>query len=393
MVFHNEFLDKRKIKVINIVSLLLGFSQASIIYVMSSYFAKASGSENVGLFYAVSYLILLICLLNMHKLVRRVGKSVVFCFSILMKIVMLIFLSNTDPSVFSVFFLVAYMVFEGMGWVSLDTILESYSLDEESGRIRGRHLTILNAGFLLGPFISTQLLDKFGYYGIFIFLLILNSIIFLVVLTKLNNAPNDFRKDISITDMIKKVLRRKKISRIYYIACVLDFFYALMVIYTPIHLLNIGFNWDKIGTILTIMLIPFVILQYPMGIVADKKKNEGKLLVIGVVIMAVSTFAIYFIGSRDILIWSLVLFATRLGAAIVEVLRDSYFYKQIDGEDVDLIDFFRTAAPVGNIIAAGISFALLSFLPVKIVFILVAVVVFSALIPAFHLDKEKILRY
>ena len=77
---------------------------------------------------------------------------------------------------------------------------------------------------------------------------------------------------------------------------------------------------------------------------------------------------------------------------MIEVLRDSYFYKRIDGEDVDLINFFRTAMPVGNVFAALASFILLFFFSLKWVFILIALVIFSALIPAWRLAEHKLVK-
>jgi hypothetical protein len=45
----------------------------------------------------------------------------------------------------------------------------------------------------------------------------------------------------------------------------------------------------------------------------------------------------------------------------METMRDSYFYKRVDGNDVDLISFFRTARSVGALLAAGITFLFLYF--------------------------------
>jgi len=74
---------------------------------------------------------------------------------------------------------------------------------------------------------------------------------------------------------------------------------------------------------------------------------------------------------------------------MLEVLRDSYFYKRIDGGDVDLIDFFRTAMPAGYIVSSVLTLPLLLIFSIKATFILVAVVVFSALLPAFFLADNK----
>jgi len=280
------------------------------------------------------------------------------------------------------------LVFGNLEWASLDVILESISSDQMSGRIRGLHLTVLNAGFLFGPLISTRILDNFGYKKVFLVLFILNSMVFVLSLS-LRKMNKKFESGISTIEVLKKVYRRKNVLKIYYVSFVLEFFYALMVIYTPIYLMDLGFGWDKIGIIFTVMLVPFVFLQYPMGILADKKWGEKEFIIISLILMSFSAAIIYFVGSAGIALWSVVLFATRIGAATLETLRDSYFYKRIDGQDVDLINFFRTAMPAGYVFGSAISALALLFFPLKVVFLIVGIVVFSALIPAFSLVDNK----
>lgn len=374
------------------ISFFLGFSQAVLIYVMSTYFKEASGTENVGGFYFIAYLVLLLILLNLHKLTQKLGKTSVFLLVLAFKIISLVFLVNSQPSNWGIFILMLYVIFSGLEWVSLDTILESFSCDNESGRIRGMHLTILNAGFLLGPFVSTQLLGKFNFYGIFIFLLLFNILVFFYALIRLRDTNGRPKINISVVSLLKKVFKRKNVISIYYISFVLEFFFALMVIYMPIYLIDLGLNWSQIGIIFSVMLLPFVFLQYPMGFLADKKMGEKKLLILALFIMAFSSILVYLTNSPSVLIWSLVMLGTRIGAAMVEILRDSYFYKRVDGDDVDLIGFFRTAMPVGYIIAASLSFIILLFLPLSAIFILSALVAFSALVPAYYLVENKLPR-
>ena len=54
--------------------------------------------------------------------------------------------------------------------------------------------------------------------------------------------------------------------------------YAWMVIYTPLHMLDLGFTWEEIGQIFTIMLIPFVLVEYPAGWLADKYIGETEMM-------------------------------------------------------------------------------------------------------------------
>jgi len=385
---HKEFLDRKKIRIINLITMMMGFSQAILAYVMSTYFKEASGTENVGPFYFASYAILLLLLLNLHKVVRILGKINVFILSVFFNVIFIALLANIAPSYLGMFILMLYVISSGLEWVAMDAVLESYSTDGESGRIRGKHLTILNIGFLLGPFISTRFLDWFGFQGVFIFLLFFNSLLFIYTLLKLRGSNEKFEKEICVRDVIRKVMKRKDLFHIYYISFALEFFYALMVIYTPIYLLDRGLDWNQIGLIFTAMLVPFVIVQYPAGIMADKKWGEKRMLMAAIAMMGIFTLLAYFIHSKSILIWSMVLFGTRIGAALIEVLRDSYFYRLIDGQDVDLINFFRTSMPVAFILGSVLSFLLLLFFPVKAVFILVALVSLSALVPVFSLKDN-----
>lgn len=386
---HKENLDENRLRLSSFVTFLMGFSQAVLVYVMSSYFKEATGTESIGIFYGVSYFIFLIILLNLHKLVRLLGKANVFYFSVLLNIIISTLLIFTNPSMTGVLLLMLYIVMSHIEWVALDMIVESFSVDNKSGRIRGLHLTILNAGFWFGPFVSTYILDKIGFGGIFIFALIFNSFVFIFGLMGFRNINHRFEQKLKVSEVIRKVLAKKDIMRIYYVSFVLEFFYALMTIYTPIYLRNLGYSWESIGLIFTIMLAPFVMLQYPMGILADKKFGEKEFLIFAILMMAIATIAIYFIGSGSVVIWAAVLFATRIGAALIEILRDSYFFKKVDAYDVDIINFFRTSLPVAYIAATIFSSFILFFLPIKFAFVFTGLIVLSALYPASKLVDNK----
>jgi MFS family permease len=386
---HKEKFNKKKVKIIGFITFLMGFSQASIIYVLSTYFARISGTENIGIFYMISYGIVLLALLNFHKAVKKIGKSRVFILALFGKVIVVATLALLPPNWMAIPFMMLYLIFSGLEWVGMDIILESYSQDRMSGRIRGIHLTILNAGFIAGPYISTRLLSHYDFHGVFAFVLILNSLILAISLVGLRQVSYQFKKTESVFELVRRVLHRKNVLRIYYISFVLEFFYALMVIYTPIYLSNLGFSWNEIGVIFVYMLIPFVLLQYPAGLLADKKMGEKELIIISLLITAATTFVIYFTASTAIAVWIVILFATRIGAALVDVLRDSYFYKRIGCDDVDLIDFFRTSMSVAYIVATGISVVFLIFFPLKAIFIFMALVVFSAILPAAMLQDNK----
>ena len=386
---HLEHVDKKKLEILSFISFLFGFSQAILVYVIADYFKEAFGSTNVSIFYFISYAIALVGILNIHKIIKRLSKSTAMFLFLFLQVCSVTFLVFTSPSIVGVSLLMTYIVASYLAWVMLDIIVEDYSEDKKSGRIRGMHLTILNAGFVVGPFISTQVLERFGFNGLFFVAMLISMFMFIVAILGLRSDNQRFGQNLTIRDLVKKIFVNKDVMKIYAVSLALEFFFALMVVYTSLYLLELGMSWSKIGIIFTIMLIPFVILGYPVGFLADKKLGEKEMIIFGLAIMAISSASIFFITSTSIWIWSLILFATRIGATIIETLRDSYFYKKIDGRDVDIISFFRTTPSVAYILATTISAVILIFFPLKSVFLLVAIAAFLAIFAAVRLVDNK----
>ncbi len=386
---HVEHADEKKLKLLGVISFLFGFAQALLMYVTSDYFSQKLGSHNVSSFYFIAYVVALIGLLNMHKLVKILGKSGAFFLFFLLQIYLLFALIFVKQPIVGVALMMLYIVAGYFAWTVLDVIIEEYSEDKKSGRIRGFHLMILNAGVLLGPFLSTMILASFDYNGLFIATLTLNCLMLVISLVGLRGVNGRFNGKLTVQDIGIKVLTNKNVLNIYMISLALEAFYALMIVYTPLYLLGRGFSWEQIGIAFTIMLIPFVVLEYPVGILADEKFGEKEMIIGGLLLMTASSLAIFFVGSKSIFVWAAILLVTRIGAASVEILRDSYFYKKIDGRDVDLISFFRTTRAVAYLLATGLSAMLLIVAPMKYIFLLIAGLVLLGIYPAFRLVDNK----
>jgi dipeptide/tripeptide permease len=150
---------------------------------------------------------------------------------------------------------ILYLAFSNTVWVALDILLENYSEDKLSGRIRGFHLMVINIGFLLAPYLSTQILSRFGHPAIFI-------IVFVGYVVALLLAVLLFRSDYQVVhhpemrflQTLREVMQRSSLRHIFAVSFALEFFYSIMIIYMALHLQNIGFSWNEIGLIFTIML-------------------------------------------------------------------------------------------------------------------------------------------
>lgn len=150
----------------------------------------------------------------------------------------------------------------------------------------------------------------------------------------------------------------------------LQFFYAWMVIYTPIYLHTyIGFDWQAIGIIFTIMLFPFAILEAPLGQLADERFGEKEMLTAGFIITAITTALLAFIPNADFWLWAAGLLATRIGASAIEIMNETYFFKKNGENHPDILSLFRMTRPMAYIIAPLIATFLLQFLSYQYLFI------------------------
>lgn len=391
LFMHRERLNLPKANFLSLLSLILAFTESSFIYVLSTYFTTALGSDNVSIFYFFAYGASFILLFFLRSFIRTIGKIRLLSLFFVALILLSAFLAKIPVSLFGAGILMCVIVFINLIWVTFDIILEGYSTDGISGRVRGAHLAIISIGSICGPIISTRTLEHYGFNGIFSISVVGFSAVLVLILLFLR------RENATVHGVVlrpwttlKKIWReRKDLARIFHVSFGLEFFYATMTIYTPIYLLSLGLNWEQIGIIFTIMIIPFVILEYPLGVLADKRMGEKELLIGSILIASISTFSFAFLSSPSVALWSGILLFSRIGISGIEVLRDSYFYKQVDGDDLDIIAFFRMARPLSNILSAIIVIPLLFVFPVKTIFFLVAFVVGSSFFSVLFLKDTR----
>ena len=85
----------------------------------------------------------------------------------------------------------------------------------------------------------------------------------------------------------------------------------------------------------------------------------------------------------------IVLFITRIGASIIQVMRDTYFYKKVGTQDIGFIDYFRTTKSIAFIFGMAFFSLFLIVLPLQMLFLMLAILIFTALAPIFRLNDTK----
>ncbi|MEI8175194.1 MAG: MFS transporter, partial [bacterium] len=249
---------KKNRTIIFLAGFLFSIPLALTSYINSSFLETYIGEYYVGIIYILASIIAIWGLLKMPKILNRFGNrftTLLFTLLGFMSLVMLAFTHNVFVAILGI---ILYFISTDLIIASLDIFIEDFSKNSSIGKFRGLYLMIINFAWIFAQTISGGIIAKSSFQGIYLFsagFMLLNSIIFIMFL-------HDFKDPkytkVPILKTIKVFIKNKSLSKIYLINLILKFFFAWMVIYTPIYLYEyLNFDWKQIGLIFTIMLIPF----------------------------------------------------------------------------------------------------------------------------------------
>jgi len=381
---------KKNFSFIYLLGFLWSLSFSLPLYVQSSFVSSIVGLENIGLVIFISNLVSFLTLVGYGRLIRYYSNFRVAIGMIVLNLFAVSFLVFS-AGLWSIFFYIMVFITMNLFGVNLDVFLESISDDSITGRIRTNMLTVANIAIFLAPMLMGYIVGDNNYLRIYL----IGGVIFFPVLFLLLFQKKLVLDQNEYNERSLKVLRQvfktnKNIPRVFAIQFALRFFFAAMVLYTPIYLHEyLGFSWTQIGPMFTIMLLPFLFLQIPAGRIADKTLGEKEMTIAGLIFMITFTTVIIFFSSESWLLWAFVLFLTRVGASLVEAMNESFFFKQVSSKDIDIINIFRDLQPIGWLSAAAVSFVLLHYFSILAIFVAIIIVLVLALWPAIRLIDTK----
>ncbi len=342
----------RNIFVIYVLGFLFAFHTSLPAFINSSFLNIYISDKTIGLIYTIASIITIIFLFLTPLILKRVGNFKVSLFLVFFEIVSLAGLILSKNFFLLVGFFISSLVIIPLIYLVFDIYLESYSHDFVTGKIRGAYLTLSNLAWIFSPLIVGLILTNGDYWKVYFSALIFLIPIFFIVILFFRKFKDPEYETVSVLKTIKEIRNNKNINNVLKINFLLNFFYAWMTIYTPLYLHEYsGFSWSEIGLIFSIMLIPFILTQFPLGKIADEKLGEKEILIGGFLIMSISTFSLFFIPlGSSLWFWAVFLFITRLGASSVEVMSSAYFFKMVNNSKANLISCLGISRALAYII-------------------------------------------
>ncbi len=325
-------------------------------------------SHVVGILYTAGSLMTVLALMVVPYILEKVGNYRATLTAVILHTLMLFGLGLTDSPWLIVPMFIMTTVLTSVLYFNFDIFIERYSHNEDTGKIRAIFATFGSLAWLVPPLLAGYIVEARGFQTIYLVAGVLLLPMIFVIMHFLNHFKDMKYDHASLLMTREEVLHNKNIYNILFVNFFIHFFFAWMVIYTPLYLTSLGFHWEEIGLMLTIALTAFVIYPYPAGWLADKYLGEKELLMCGFLLMSISVLLFPLFGDWGLpfIAWAALLFLGRTGASISEIMSETYFFKQIDGKNTQLVGYFRRTRPLAFIVAPVIATILLEVFNIEI---------------------------
>ena len=357
--------NNKTLSFVYVANLILSLHYFLVLYINSSFLSGFFIEKTVSLIFIAGAFGSLLLFFVAPRMIRDLGIYRYLAAMTIIECVSVFGLAGTSSGVIIFVLFVIHNAVMPTIIYALDIFLETVTEKEShTGRLRGVFLTVSNVTLVLSPVITGIILKSFSFqYAYFVSALL--CIPLLVVAYTYFQDVRPSVPHVNIKNMLKFTWKNKDVRFVIIAQFILQFFYVWMVVYLPIYLTKvIGFSWTEIGTLFTIMLLPFIIFEIPVGILADKKWGEKELMIFGFLLTASIAASFSLPTKPDFILWAILLFMSRVGASIVEITIESFFFKHVKGSDTDIISVFRMASQVAYIIAptlAIFTFTLFTF--------------------------------
>ena len=371
----SPFRQSRLLNTLFLSNIFISFHYALVVYVNSSFLNNFFSGTQVSALFIIGAAANTLLLLNASKILEKIGVHKFAFYVFLLELFAIVGMA-ADGSGFAVavyFFI--HMTAISLLLFTMDVFVESVGTAENrTGSIRATYLTLTNICVVISPAIVAFILAENTYAAVYL-VSALSLLPLFHYIKRFGPLKEPKMKHIKVGETLADYERDKNLYNVFVSNFLLQLFYAYMVIYTPLYLIQkVGFSWYETGIMFTVMLLPFILFELPVGELGDEKYGEKEFMTIGFVVMGIATLVMSFLAIKNFWLWASILFVSRIGASFVEVTTESYFFKKVNADKTDVISFFRMTRPLAYLLAPLLATLSLQFLPFQYVFIVIGTI-------------------
>jgi len=281
-------------------------------------------------------------------------------------------------SIYSNFYLVVFLgiilaIATSLRVTVFGIIVRDKTKTKEVSKNEGFIYTLLNLAFLIGPLIAGYLAQKFGFKFVFLIVaIILFFSILLFKLFKIKDSSKVKRIDHNIFKVSLEFFRDKNRLKTYCISGAVNFWLALIYIYMPIRIIELGLGNFTVGLFLAGVMAPLILFEYHFGKLGGKKGFK-KLFFLGFLILGVLSLLCF--SFKNIYFILAILVLASVGISMVESTTEAYFFDTIKKNQRErYYGLYNTAIDVGHITGTLFPALILLIFPFRTIFLFFAAI-------------------
>lgn len=369
----NHHLHPRKIFWVTIFAFLISLQYAVVSYSASTFLSSIFRQENIWILYSLGGVFAILLNFSTTSLLKNISINRLVFYSLCLALLnsLLVYYNIQNTGIYVQF--ASFIGLSALLFTLSSIILEEFSKDAKTGSIRGRYNAFMSFGFLLAPFISSFFITNLGIKSIFalssFFALIAIAVFYLFIAFVPRLSPHN-------TSFVKgatKLFRNSDLRNISFAQFGITIFYTSAVVFIPFKLESLGITLVQyLSVILPVALSPFLFMPPLLGQIEDKMKDEKEILIAAYIALILVLVIIAFCNSTSILVWTIILFLSRLAASSAEISTNSYLFKKIDVREVGIISIFSSTDFIATLLFTPILSLVLFYTDFQTLFLTVS---------------------
>ena len=350
--------------VISVGNFFFAIFPTATFYILLPFLSSFMSAAYTGLVIAAGALVACICFPFLPRFVARYGAQQMALVFAILEILALAALAAIPGALAGAFFVAVTVALQPFLAYELDLLLEATVLEEGStGRVRALFLTAWNVASLAAPLLLGALLASSDAYNL-VFLAAAAALVPFVTLFAARRLPQVRTPQLShMGDTLRCLAHDRDLAAVTFGHLLLYLFFVWAPLYVPIYLHNeLLIPWSDLSWIFFVMLLPYTLIQYPSGVLADRYVGDKEMMFAGFLLAGASLAAVgLFSSSTPLLVIMAVLVTSRIGSALIESMTEGHFFRRVSEKDINSVSVFRGIWPLADLIAPIIGSCILLF--------------------------------
>lgn len=383
----------RRIATLALANVAGGFHYFILTYISSSYLGQFLPEAQIGLVYSISAALMLLGFAAAPRALERFSARQIALLLALFDLATLLALAGGPPALIAVALVALQGALAPLIAYTLDLFLENITEDEgRTGRMRGLFLTSGNIALVAAPLFGGLILDATNDYRRIFIAAAAALFAFALLIAFRKKYLKDVRvlRAVSLRDTFACLVRNRETRSVLVANTLLQGFFIWAPVYIPLYLhLSLGFSWSAIGPLFALMLLPFLLIELPMGFIEDRVRGARASMTAGFIIAGVSFASLSLITAEtSMTVIALILILTRVGAALIEVTSETSFFRDVGAGDANSVSFFRMTRPLGMLVGPVVASALLAGMSLQLMFVPLGVLMLFGVPFALHIKES-----